>query len=188
MVVGGLSSQPSAMFYVVPLAAALIAQRRRDIAQTVHWLAVHIGFIIASLGFAYCTMIVLYAAGVFVKSRRIAFEHHWGDKFSWFFHETMPNALSLFVLNDNNLRDHEWYIASAGLVGLLLIAGAVVEWRRHGRARGLIWAVALVGLPILAASVIRVASVRYATFRIIFSMTPVLLIFIGASARDMKTH
>src|SRR5882724_4091345 len=45
MVVGALIYQPSAMFYVVPLAAALIAQRRRDIAQTVHWLAVHIGFI-----------------------------------------------------------------------------------------------------------------------------------------------
>ncbi len=188
MVVGALIYQPSAMFYVVPLAAALIAQRRRDIAQTVHWLAVHIGFIIASLGFAYCTMIVLYAAGVFVKSGRIAFEHHWGDKFSWFFHETMPNALSLFVLNDNNLRDHGWYIASAVVVGLMLVAGAVVEWRRHGRARGLIWAAALVGLPILAASVSLVASERYATYRTIFAMTAVLLCFMVASARALTAH
>jgi len=188
MVVGALIYQPSAMFYVVPLAAALIAQRRRDIAQTVHWLAVHIGFIIASLGFAYCTMIVLYAAGVFVKSGRIAFEHHWGDKFSWFFHETMPNALSLFVLNDNNLRDHGWYIASAVVVGLMLVAGAVVEWRRHGRARGLIWAAALVGLPILAASVSLVASERYATYRTIFAMTAVLLCFMVASARALTAQ
>src|SRR5258706_706539 len=104
MVVGALIYQPSRMFYVVPLAARLIRQRRRDIAPTVHWLAVHIGFIVASLGLAYCTMIVLYAAGVFVKSGRIAFENHWAVKFSWFFHSTMPNALSLFVLNDNNLR------------------------------------------------------------------------------------
>jgi hypothetical protein len=188
MVVGALIYQPSAMFYVVPLAAALIVQRRRNIAQTARWLAVHIGFIFASLGLAYCTMIVLYAAGVFVKSGRIAFEHHWGDKFSWFFHETMPNALSLFVLNDNNLRDHGWYVASAGLVGLLLIAGAVVEWRRHGRARGLIWAVALVGLPILAASVSLMASERYATYRTIFAMTAVLLCFMVASARALTAH
>jgi hypothetical protein len=188
MVVGALIYQPSAMFYVVPLAAALIAQRRRSIAQTAHWLAVHIGFIIASLGLAYCTMIVLYAAGVFVKSGRIAFEHHWVDKFSWFFHETMPNALSLFVLNDNNLRDHGWYLASAGAVGLLLIAGAVMEWRRHGRARGLIWTVALVGLPILAASVSLVASERYATYRTIFAMTAVLLCFMVASARALTAH
>jgi len=188
MVVGALIYQPSAMFYVVPLAAALIAQRRRGIAQTARWLAVHVGFVVASLGLAYCTMIVLYAAGIFVKSGRIAFEHHWGDKFSWFFHETMPNALSLFVLNDNNLHDHGWYIACAGLVGLLLAAGAVVEWRRHGRARGLIWAAALVGLPILAASVSLVASERYATYRTIFAMTAVLLCFMVASARALTAH
>jgi len=188
MIVGALIYQPSAMFYVVPLAAALIAQRRRGIAQTARWLAVHVGFVVASLGLAYCTMIVLYAAGIFVKSGRIAFEHHWGDKFSWFFHETMPNALSLFVLNDNNLHDHGWYIACAGLVGLLLAAGAVVEWRRHGRARGLIWAAALVGLPILAASVSLVASERYATYRTIFAMTAVLLCFMVASARALTAH
>jgi hypothetical protein len=188
MVVGALIYQPSAMFYVVPLAAALIAQRRRSIAQTVRWMAVHVGFVFASLGLAYCTMIVLYASGVFVKSGRIAFEHHWVDKFTWFFHETMPNALSLFVLNDNNLRDHGWYIASAGVVGLLLVAGAVVEWRRHGRARGMIWAAALVGLPILAASVSLVASERYATYRTIFAMTAVLLCFMVASARALTAH
>ncbi|MEA3106460.1 MAG: hypothetical protein QOI88_1065 [Gammaproteobacteria bacterium] len=188
MVVGALIYQPSAMFYVVPLAAALIAQRRRNIAQTARWLAIHVGFVVASLGLAYCTMIVLYAAGVFVKSGRIAFEHHWGDKFTWFFRETLPNGLSLFVLNDNNLRDHGWYIACAGVVGLLLVAGAVVEWRRHGRARGLIWTAALVGLPILAASVSLVASERYATYRTIFAMTAVLLCFLVASARALTAH
>ena len=188
MVVGALIYQPSAMFYVVPLAAALIVQQRRSIAQTTRWLAVHVGFVFASLGLAYCTMIVLYATGVFVKSGRIAFEYHWIDKFSWFFHETMPNALSLFVLNDNNLRDHGWYVASAGVVGLLLVAGAATEWRRHGRARGLIWTAALVGLPILAASVSLVASERYATYRTIFAMTAVLLCFMVASARALTAH
>src|SRR5260370_12971690 len=95
MVVGALIYQPSAMFYVVPLAAALIAQRRRSIAQTARWLAVHIGFIIASLRLAYCTMVALYAGGVFVKSGRIAFEHHWLDKLTWFFPQTKPNPLRL---------------------------------------------------------------------------------------------
>jgi hypothetical protein len=188
MVVGALIYQPSAMFYVVPLAAALIAQRRRSVAQTARWLAFHIGFIFTALGFAYCTMVVLYATGVFVKSGRIAFEHHWVEKLSWFFHETMPNALSLFILNDNNLRDHGWYIASAVVVGLLLVAGAALEWRRHGRARGLIWAAALIGLPILAASVSLVASERYATYRTIFAMTAVLLCFMVASARALTAQ
>jgi hypothetical protein len=188
MVVGALIYQPSAMFYVVPLAAALIAQRRRSIAQTARWLAIHVGFVFASLGLAYCTMLVLYASGVFVKSGRIAFEHHWMDKFSWFFHETLPNGLSLFVLNDNNLRNHGWYTACAGVVGLLLVAGAAAEWRRHGRARGLIWTAALIGLPILAAGVSLVASERYATYRTIFAMTAVLLCFLVASVRAVTAH
>src|ERR1700722_7518297 len=63
-----------------------------------------------------------------------------------------------------------------------------MEWRRHGRARGLIWAVALVGLPILAASVSLVASERYATYRTIFAMTAVLLCFMVASARALRVH
>src|ERR1700730_16145805 len=100
MVVSALIYQPSALVYVVPLAGALIAQRRRNIPQTARWLGVHLGFVVAALGLAYCTMSLLYLSGVFVKSGRIAFEHNWGAKVAWFFQETLPNALSLFVLND----------------------------------------------------------------------------------------
>jgi hypothetical protein len=188
LLVSALVYQPSAMFYVVPLAGALIAQRRRGIAQSMRWLSVHLGFVAASLGLAYGIMTLLYAAGVFVKSGRIAFEQHWGDKFVWFLTEALPNGLSLLVLNDNNRRDHVWYAACALLVGLLLVAGAFVEWRRHGRARGVIWAAGLVGLPILALTVSLVASERYATYRTILAMTAVLLCFLVASVRALTEH
>jgi hypothetical protein len=185
MVVSALIYQPSAMFYVVPLAGALIAQRRRGIRQTARWLGIHVGFVIASMGLAYCTMTLLYAAGVFVKSGRIAFEQHWLEKILWFFQEALPNALSLLVLNDNNHRDRLWYAACAGVVALLLLAGVILEWRRHGRARGLIWAAGLFGLPVLALAVSLVASERYATYRTILAMTAVLLCFLIASVRAM---
>ena len=68
---------------------------------------------------------MLYSMNVFVKSGRIAFEHHWGAKIGWFLNEALPNALSIFVLNDNNHRDHTLYIGCAALVGLLLVAGAI---------------------------------------------------------------
>jgi hypothetical protein len=105
MVVSALIYQPSALFYVVPMAAALIVQRQRTLAQTARWAGIHLGFVIGTLGVAYCVMSLLYATGVFVKSGRVAFEHHWGAKIAWFLQETLPNALSLFVLNDNNHRD-----------------------------------------------------------------------------------
>ncbi|MEA3134788.1 MAG: hypothetical protein QOG17_2634, partial [Gammaproteobacteria bacterium] len=185
MVVSALIYQPSALFYVVPLAGALIAQRRRGLRQTAHWLGVHLGFVVAALGCAYCIISVLYASGVFVKSGRIAFEHHWGEKIAWFFQETLPNGLSLFVLNDNNGRGHWLYVACAALVGISLLAGLFVEWRRHGHARGLIWAVGLFGLPVFALGVSLVASERYATYRTILAMTAVLLCFLVASVRAL---
>ncbi|MGA2187223.1 MAG: glucosyltransferase domain-containing protein [Steroidobacteraceae bacterium] len=188
MVVSALIYQPSALFYVVPLAGALIAQRRRGLKRTAHWLGVHLGFVAAALGFAFCIMSALYAGGVFVKSGRIAFEQHWGEKIAWFVKETLPNGLSMLVLNDNNQRDHWLYVGCALLVGLLLLAGLITEWRRHGRARGIIWTVGLIGLPVFAAGVSLVASERFATYRTILAMTAVLLCFLVASVRALVEH
>jgi hypothetical protein len=181
LLVSALIYQPSAMFYVVPMTAALVAQRRRSLVQTARWAVLHLGFVVAVLGLAYCVMSALYAAHVFEKSTRIAFEHHWGDKMAWFLKEPLPNALSLFVLNDNNGRDHVLYLGCAGLVGFILIAGAVIEWRRHGRSRGIIWTTALLTLPTFACAVSLLASERYATYRTILALTAVLLCFLIAS-------
>ena len=185
MVVSALIYQPSAMFYVVPLAAALISQRHRTMGRTARWIGIHLGFVVSALGLAYCAMSLLYAAGVFVKSGRIAFEHRWIEKAGWFLQETLPNALSLFVLNDNNHRDHPLYFGCALLVGAILLAGAYVEWRRHGSARGIVWLTALLGLPVFACAVSLIASERYATYRTIFAMTAVLLCFLVASIRAL---
>ncbi len=181
LLVSALTYQPSAMFYVVPLSAALIAQRRRNLVQAARWVGIHLSFVVATLGVAYCTMSVLYASGVFKKSGRIAFEHHWGTKIAWFLQEVLPNSLSLFVLNDNNHRDHAMYVACAALVGLILIAGAWLEGRRHGRIRGIIWSTGLVVLPTFACAVSLIASEHYATYRTILAMTAVLLCFLVAS-------
>jgi hypothetical protein len=188
MVVSALIYQPSALFYVVPLAGALIAQRHRTPAQTVRWSGIHLGFVVGTLGLAYCVMSVLYSTGVFVKSGRVAFEHHWGEKIAWFLQEPLPNALSLFVLNDNNHREHALYFACAAIVGALLLGGAYVEWRRHGRGRGLVWLGALMGLPAFAFSVSLIASERYATYRTILAMTAVLLCFLVASIRVLTEN
>jgi hypothetical protein len=68
---------------------------------------------------------------------------------------------------------------------LILLAGAALEWRRHGRARGLVYLAALVGLPTFAFSVSLVASEHYATYRTILAMTGVLLCFLVASVRAL---
>ena len=181
MVVSALIYQPSALFYVVPLAGALIAQRRRDLAQSARWAGLHLGFVVGALGLAYCTMSLLYAQHVFLKSERIAFETHWGEKIAWFLQQPLPNALSLFVLNDDHHRDHALYFGCAALVGAILVAGAWLQWRRYGRQRGIVWLSGLLGLPVFAFAVSMLASERYATYRTILAMTGVLLCFLVAS-------
>jgi hypothetical protein len=181
MVVSALIYQPSALFYLVPLAGALIAQRQRSLAQSVRWVGIHLGFVAATLGLAYCSMSLLYAEHVFFKSGRIAFETHWGEKIAWFLQEPLPNALSLFVLNDDNHRDHALYFGCAALVGAILVAGACLEWRRYGKQRGIVWLSGLLGLPVFAFAVSMLASERYATYRTILAMTGVLLCFLVAS-------
>ena len=185
MMVSALIYQPSALFYVVPLAAALIVQRHRTLKQTARWAGIHLGFVVGTLGLAYCSMSALYAAGVFVKSTRVAFEHHWAEKLGWFLQEIMPNALSMFVLNDDHLRDHALYFGCAALVGGLLLAGAYVEWRRYGRSRGIVWLAALLGLPVFTCAVSLIAAERYATYRTILATTAVLLCFLVASIRAL---
>ena len=188
LVVSALIYQPSALFYSVPLAGALIAHRQRGFAATMRWLGVHFGFVAVALGVAYCTMAALYSMGVFVKSGRVAFEHHWLDKIAWFLQEPLPNALSMFVLNDNNNRDHVLYCLCAALVALILVAGGYLEWRRHGRMRGLIWMTGLITLPLFACAMSLVASERYATYRTILAMTAVLLCFLVTSVHAMTEH
>ncbi|GAC1502678.1 MAG: hypothetical protein NVS1B6_09470 [Steroidobacteraceae bacterium] len=185
MVMGALIYQPSAMFYVVPLAAALIVQRHRSGIQTARWAGIHVAFVVVTLGLAYCTMTLFYATGLFVKSGRIAFEHHWGEKIGWFLQEALPNALSLLVLNDNNQRDHVLYIGCAAVIGALLLAGAYFEWRRYGAARGIVWLTALMGLPVFACAISLIASERYATYRTVLAMSAVLLCFMVASIRAL---
>jgi hypothetical protein len=181
MVVSALIYQPSALFYLVPLAGTLIAQRRRSLPQSARLVGIHLGFVAGTLGLAYGAMSLLYSAHVFVKSGRIAFETHWGEKIAWFLQEPLPNALSLFVLNDNNQRDHALYFGCAAVVGAILVAGAWLEWRRHGMQRGIVWLAGLVGLPVFAFAVSMLASERYATYRTILAMTGVLLCFLVAS-------
>lgn len=185
MAVSILIYQSSALFYTAPLAAALIAQRQRDFGQTSRWLGVHLAVVCISLALTYSIMDALYAEGWFIKSGRVAFEHDWLAKLAWFLSDALPNALSMFVLNDDNHRDWSWYLACAGLAGVLLAAGAVVEWRRHGTARGIVWLLGLTGLPVFALGISLVASERYATYRTILAMTAVLLCFLVASVRAL---
>ncbi len=64
---------------------------------------------------------------------------------------------------------------------MVLICGACLEWRRHGRERGLIWLAGLFALPVAAFGISLVASERYATYRTVLALSAVLTCFLVAS-------
>lgn len=181
MAAGALIYQPSGLFYLVGVAAALPRRRESRLKDNLYWASAHLLVVFAGLAAAFLTVKVLYLAGVFEASARIAFEHDPVGKFWWFLQGPLPNALSLFVLNDDDGSTRRAYSASIWIATALLAAGWGVEWWRRGRRVGGFWLILLVVLPPAVYGVNLVVADRYASYRTTFSLTGVLLVFLALS-------
>ena len=177
LLLAGLTYQSNALFYVVFLAAGLAAQRAWPIRKRIIWIGGHLAMVGAGLVGAFLAAKGLFAVGVFAQSDRIAFDPDIIGKIGWFVRGPLGNALSLLIINDDDGRTFWWHWLAAIVVTLVIIAGLVSEGRRHGRTTCLFWAVGLVGLPLLAYSVSIIASERWSTYRTIYALTGVLLVF-----------
>lgn len=181
MTLAALVYQPTGLFYCVGIAAALPERRGRLWRENLRWTGVHLSIVFAGLAMAFLIVKALYLTGVFEASARIAFEHDPFGKFWWFVQEPLPNALSIFVLNDDDGSTRTAFTASVGLAVALLAAGLGVEWRRCGGRAGGFWLMLLALLPLAAYSVNLVVADRYASYRTTFALTGVLLIFLTLS-------
>lgn len=178
LVVGGaLTYQSNVLFYAVFIAAALPEMRGEMVRARLRWLGVHLGVVAAGLAGAFAVAKGLFAAGVFAQSERVSFEGHPAEKFFWFLHAPLGNALSFLVINDDKGRTAGRHLSMAALVAAVIGAGAIREWRRHGRTSGWFWAAGLAGLPVLAYSVSLIAAEQWSTYRTIFALTGVLMVF-----------
>lgn len=180
-----LTYQPNSLFYLIGIAASLPLRRGRALGLNLSWAGMHLAIVFSGLALAFLAMKGLYAMGVFDPSDRVAFEHDPFGKLWWFLREPFPNALNLFVLNDDEGATWRAYLAGAGMAGLLLAAGTSVEWRERGRHSGGFWLILLAALPVAAYSANFVAAERFATYRTIFALTGVLLIFFALSWNNL---
>ncbi len=177
VVTGALTYQSNVLFYAVFLAAALPMLRGESVRARVRWAGAHLGVLCAGMVGAFAVAKGLFAAGVFVQSDRIAFEADLPEKFWWFLHGPLGNALSFLVINDDEGRTAFWHFSMIAAVAGVIGAGAWLEGRRHGRAAGLFWAAALAGLPVLAYAVSLIAAEQWSTYRTIFALTGVVVMF-----------
>ena len=181
MTLAALIYQPSGLFYCVGIAAALPARRGRPWRENLRWAAVHLSIVCAGLAVGFLIVKALYLTGVFEASARIAFEHDPFGKFWWFVQEPLPNALSLFVLNDDDGSTRAAFTVNVGLAAALLAAGLGVEWRRRGGSVAAFWLMLLVLSPLAAYGVNLVVADRYASYRTTFALTGVLVVFLTLS-------
>ncbi|MFO1371380.1 MAG: hypothetical protein U1F42_02965 [Candidatus Competibacteraceae bacterium] len=179
--VGALTYQPSSLFYLVGVVASLPRRREQPLGQNLRWVGTHLIIVFAGLAVAFFMMKMLYLADVFEASARITFERDPVGKFLWFVREPLLNALNIFVLNDDDAATWRAYAASAWITALLLAAGLGVEWWRRGRQTGGFWLILLLALPPAAYSVNLVVADRYASYRTVFALTGVLLVFLTLS-------
>ena len=184
--ISALSYQPSSLFYLIGVAASLPRRREWNLMQNLRWASVHLAIVFVGLAVAFLTMKVLYAAGLFEASKRVAFEHDPVGKFWWFLREPLINAINVFVLNDDDGAPWPIYVASAGTVALLA-AGPAIEWLRGDRRMAGFWLILLAVLPIAAFSVNLAAAERWATYRTVFTLASVLVVFLTLSWNKLRS-
>jgi len=176
LAVGALDYQCGVMFYLAGVAGGLgwrlLAAREKPVA----WLAFHGGVLGAGMMLAFDATSRLFATGVFVRSPRVAFDLSLGTKLGLFFRDALPNALALFVLNDDEGRTAVPHaVASLGVLTLLL-AGAFWLLRRRGAGAALLWLAAAVGLPLAAYGVSLIAAEHWVTYRTLYPAAAVVLV------------
>ena len=176
MLVAALIYQPSAMFYVVPL-------RRSDRepqahAQELRWMGIHLGFVVGTwdaYGVICRAVRERHLRQIRANCLRIAL----GRKIACFCRS--PAECAQFVRAERQQSPPQVLYLGCRRGRCDLIAGAYLEWRRHGTTRGVTWLAGLLILPTFAFAVSMIASERYATYRTILAMTAVLLCFLVAS-------
>lgn len=183
--IGALIYQPSSLLYFTGVAASAPLRRARSLGPNLYWLGAHLCIVFAGLSIAFLTMKICYATGVFEASTRISLEHNPFRKLQWFLQEPLLNALNIFILNDENAKTWQSYRAEVQITALLIIAGAAIEWLRHGWQTGIFWLILLTILPPAAYSVNLVVSDYYAAYRTLFALSSVLLIIITLSWKNL---
>lgn len=176
----GLIYQANVLFALVVVAAVLLVRTGREPLSDRWWSFFHIAAVAAGLGLSQLIIHLLFSNGLFQPATE-ALNGSWVD----FLRYPLPNALSLFALNDDH---HSGAVIYWGLllgVGVTLVLGykkIVAHEDEMVRRRGVYAIIALVTLTV---SVCLVAADRVAAYRVIFSLGGLVLVLMVYSLRAL---
>lgn len=175
---GLLTYQPDALLYVVPLAAGFLAMRERCLQERFRWFASHAFLIGLALVSAFAVIKILFALKVVLPSARVVVEGNVLGKLQWFLREPLDNAFALFLLENKHGAGNSLHWLAAWAVGIFILLGGVIEYKRSGWLAGLLWLGGMVGLCLMAYVVSLVAAERWPTYRTLYAMTGVVVVFL----------
>ncbi len=188
LVAGILIYQPHVFFYFVLVAAGLVAYQDQTLRWRARCLIKHFLTMGVALAASYGIMQLLYAADVFKQSSLVVLESDPLGKLHWFIAGPLRNALALIVLNNAEKGMAIAYIMTAVITGGIILVGGWGRWRSGGWREGLFWAVALSALLMGAFTANLVSMQRWSTYRTIYALTGVILVFFVLGLQTLASH
>jgi hypothetical protein len=185
LVTGILIYQSHVFFYFVLVAAGLVTYQDKTLNWRIRCLMKHFLTMGVALAAAYGIMQLLYAANVFKQSSLVTLETEPLAKLHWFVAGPLRNALALIILNDAEKSMAVGFIAMAVITGGVILFGGWEKWSTGGWREGLFWAVTLSALLMGAFTANLVSMQRWSTYRTIYALTGVLLVFFAMGLRAL---
>jgi hypothetical protein len=182
--VAGLTYQTSALFAVVPFAAALLLREETSARNDARWIIVHIGTLFAALFGGFLVMNIFFSEGVVPEMARMRIEPHPFIKLLWFARDPLPNSLALFALRDA-LATPAWFWAVVAAVVVIIVLGFV--YGAKTAQQRLRWLFVALLLPFVAHSVSLAASSQAIGYRTLLPLTGVFLVLAMFGVRSLAT-
>jgi hypothetical protein len=182
--VAGVTYQTSALFAVLPLAAALLTRERTTLRADACWTAAHVGLLFFALVAGYFAASALND-GTGPDVARMHIEPHPFVKLLWFARNPLPNSLALFALRDSIATPPAFWGVVAGVAGLILL-GLLLGTR--GRTERIRWLFVALLLPFIAHSVSLAASSQAIGYRTLLPLSGVFLVLAAFGFRAVAAR
>jgi hypothetical protein len=169
----GLTYQTSAMFAVVPFAAALLLRDGTSTRSDFRWTLTHVGTLFVALFAGWLLMNVMFTEGVVPEAARMRIEPHPFVKLLWFFRNPVPNSLALFALRDSYATPL-WFWLVVAAVAIVAVLGFVFGAKDAAQRRR--WLFAALFLPFVAHSVSLAASSQAIGYRTLLPLSGLFLV------------
>ena len=171
--IAGLTYQTSALFAVVPFAAALLLRPETSARNDSRWIIVHIGTLFAALFAGFLVMNVVFTEGVVPEAARMQIEPHPFIKLLWFARNPLPNSVALFALRDALATPPRFWIVVVVVAAVIVLGFLFGAKTAQQRAR---WLFVALLLPFVAHSVSLAASSQAIGYRTLLPLSGLFLV------------